>query len=1397
MGFEQVVLYDRMSLSIQALIARDAMAADASLDFGAAMAKAAPQAKDLLNWTQQLAVVSIFESEDIRGVQAFAQASGIAADQAQIMTASVGAWGTVTGRTEQTLSNVTNALSDMFTKGKVQAEEMRQLARNNIPAWEYLSKALGVSVEKLREMVTKGLVPANVGIKAITDGLSRDYGPALKEFAFSAAGIASSLSDLKKIALREFFTGTFSAIQPYLERFVAVLMQPETIETIRGWGNALGAVAAKFFGFAEAVIASGDPLGYIAMAINNVIPGFYALYDAISTMITTFAGLAREAFGWGEGIGTSFAEGIIAAATYIVQAITYIGNILASWLAPGSPPRVAPDLPVWGQAAGEEWIGGFAKADMSSLKDLASSIKDVLKNAVAAGSMTDEGIIPAMLGGYDVLAQAISEMNTLGDVTAETMSLVYDWATSTSPEVYELVESFFEWEKASQAVKQAQEELDEVNQRMADSLKPFNKALKENEAAQKRLREEDKLRKLREKIAAGKASPQEIKLALLEEEEIKIRANIDGIEAQNEAELEAAQARLDAATLVEEKAKAELENKQAQIELQASHNALIAEQVKLLETIAKQNEAAAKKAAGGGGGGGGLPEGAGTGKLDLDTGILGDIQDALDSFKKKADEARMAWNKIRKEFEDSKASIKGVTKDLAPLSDLAGGIGLAFGSLAAGGIITFVINLVKSISPIGLLITAATLLYKAWTTNFMGIQEVVGGVVTYIEGLIADYIPTQTEMGNTMDKVSKAIETAWKGTILPAVTTVSEFFKTEVGPVIGELATAIMPLLVSAGGLLASIFNNVVVPAARLLWTAFTELIWPIIKVVAAEVTTNFIPALIAIVDFISEHVLPIFNDVFTFVSESLIPIVTEIARIVREVFRIAWELLLAYWNNYLFPALTKLYNDYIQPLIAKLTGPGSIGEGLGKVQEAWDYVVGVVDDFIESLGGLQGIIDNVLGWLKDLRETLESIKIPTGLEEHSPSPLEQAITHVTDAVILLNTVAANMGNIWADLLDADQMIGLSDEMKEFREEQLKLFEELPDKIQDVTKDLVDFLRETKENLLSATIGSFDTLIENLHRLRDAQETLDNERKESAETLAEIVAEANEKEKEAQEELAEAKAKGDADSIIAAMKQLDLVRQANGVTLAAAYAQRDADFDRINALQNIQRMEEYELERARQQFLEKAATGDIDNAQRLFDLRSRQIHDLAQIDAAIAGETDEGRIASLQRERDFLVQQQAYEMQLFDSQAQHRVDTIEEALAKIAEAFQNIEFPIIGDVTNDIMLAFMNLTQLMSQLASIQLPDWLIPGSPTPLEIGLRGITGAVRQLTTQVLPPLRMELGRLSAPMNPGQIMAGAYSSANSFTDARQYNATFPTNNSPAVAYQSFEIMRSMQGAR
>ena len=38
-------------------------------------------------------------------------------------------------------------------------------------------------------------------------------------------------------------------------------------------------------------------------------------------------------------------------------------------------------------------------------------------------------------------------------------------------------------------------------------------------------------------------------------------------------------------------------------------------------------------------------------------------------------------------------------------------------------------------------------------------------------------------------------------------------------------------------------------------------------------------------------------------------------------------------------------------------------------------------------------------------------------------------------------------------------------------------------------------------------------------------------------------------------------------------------------------------------------------------------------------------------------------------------------------------------------------------------------------LARIKIPDWLKPGSPTPFELGLRGINSALKQVSSQGLP--------------------------------------------------------------
>lgn len=341
LGFQQVALYDRMSHSVAALTANELISTGAVSNFSEGLKQAIPFTKQMLDWIEKLAVVSIFESGDIQAVQQFGQSVGMSAKDAAAMTFALTAWGTVTDKQPHTLSLIANALTDMFSKGKVQSQEMRQLALNGIPAWDMLAKGLGVSVEKLREMVTEGLVPADEGIRILVSSMASTYGPALGDFAFSISGITSSLKDIAKINAREMFRGIVEAAMPFMERIVSVLTQPETKERFQEIGRSIGETATKAFEFVEALIASGDPLAFIALKIDEALPGFYHLYQQLDTLAGTFAEIAKKAFGWGDGIGKGIAQGILSAASAVVAAVQKIADIINDFLSGKISPRDA------------------------------------------------------------------------------------------------------------------------------------------------------------------------------------------------------------------------------------------------------------------------------------------------------------------------------------------------------------------------------------------------------------------------------------------------------------------------------------------------------------------------------------------------------------------------------------------------------------------------------------------------------------------------------------------------------------------------------------------------------------------------------------------------------------------------------------------------------------------------------------------------------------------------------------------------------------------------------------------------------------------------------------------------------------------------------------------------
>lgn len=99
----------------------------------------------------------------------------------------------------------------------------------------------------------------------------------------------------------------------------------------------------------------------------------------------------------------------------------------------------------------------------------------------------------------------------------------------------------------------------------------------------------------------------------------------------------------------------------------------------------------------------------------------------------------------------------------------------------------------------------------------------------------------------------------------------------------------------------------------------------------------------------------------------------------------------------------------------------------------------------------------------------------------------------------------------------------------------------------------------------------------------------------------------------------------------------------------------------------------------------------------------------------------------------------------------------------IASGFQNAWSAISNffeSVKNSILAGIQAIKDaiqgLIDSLASVELPDDLTPGSPTPFETGLRGIASAMSQLSRESIPDLNRSFAMAQAARSPAYAMAG-----------------------------------------
>lgn len=217
---------------------------EGQLSMNEALAAAEPETKKVLKWIERLAIISPFKNEDVAQVMQLSMAFGASSKDAQRLTTDLVDYAAATGKTGETLNRMALSLGQVRANGKLTGMEVRELAMAGLPVKQILAKAFNTTTANLEKMISAGLVPADQAIQAISESIEKDFAGAAERQAGTFSGLLSSLEDIKTVGLREFFTGTFQAIQPWLQKFVDLMGSEE----FKAGLQRVGAGVGKFVG---------------------------------------------------------------------------------------------------------------------------------------------------------------------------------------------------------------------------------------------------------------------------------------------------------------------------------------------------------------------------------------------------------------------------------------------------------------------------------------------------------------------------------------------------------------------------------------------------------------------------------------------------------------------------------------------------------------------------------------------------------------------------------------------------------------------------------------------------------------------------------------------------------------------------------------------------------------------------------------------------------------------------------------------------------------------------------------------------------------------------------------------------------------------------------------------
>lgn len=218
------------------------------------------------------------------------------------------------GLTEDQMSRVNLALTQMQAKGKVSSEEMRQLAEAGVPAWQLLSTAMGKPVNELQNLAAQGKLTQS-SIDMLFDGMAKKTQGATNSMA--------NTMEAKFSNVQEAVTNSFAAIGDIIAQGFGV----SDILTLAG--NLAEGMKHHFQNIRDNAKRIGVK-NAIVKELQGISPVAAAVFNGMATIIYVVTSALYKHRDAALAVGTAI-SGIWIAAKTISGVSTIINTLVAAW----------------------------------------------------------------------------------------------------------------------------------------------------------------------------------------------------------------------------------------------------------------------------------------------------------------------------------------------------------------------------------------------------------------------------------------------------------------------------------------------------------------------------------------------------------------------------------------------------------------------------------------------------------------------------------------------------------------------------------------------------------------------------------------------------------------------------------------------------------------------------------------------------------------------------------------------------------------------------------------------------------------------------------------------------------------------------------------------------------